>query len=289
MIICPECRFAFRSNEYACHRCGYAPVLINGFPAFAPEKANINDGFKPEYFDLLYNIETHSFWFNYRNDLFQYFFKHYFPKAKNFCEIGCGTGNVLSSFADEYPNIQITGSEIYSAALQFVASRTSRAQLIQADACCFPFENEFDVIGAFDVLEHINHDDIVLKNLHRATKPNGGIILSVPQHNWLWSYEDEAAYHKRRYSRRDLKQKIEKAGFHIERITSFISLLLPLMMASRLKIQLFKKHYDPVGEIKMPLSVNLFLYKICMLEKKIILHGTNLPFGGSLICIAKKV
>ena len=70
-------------------------------------------------------------------------------------------------------------------------SRVPDVQLYQLDGRRLPFEEEFDVVGAFDVLEHVDDDGLVLAQMHQATKPGGGIIVSVPQHPWLWSAVDE--------------------------------------------------------------------------------------------------
>lgn len=56
----------------------------------------------------------------------------------------------------------------------------------------FPFRKEFDTIGVFDVLEHVHEDEQILAQMHRAVHPDGGgIMLTVPQHPWLWSPTDE--------------------------------------------------------------------------------------------------
>ena len=80
------------------------------------------------------------------------------------------------------------------------------------DARNIPFESEFDVIGAFDVLEHINEDTEVLAQIYTALKAEGLMLISVPQHPWLWSSLDEYACHVRRYTALDIQQKIEAAG-----------------------------------------------------------------------------
>ena len=105
------------------------------------------------------------------------------------------------------------------------------------DARKVPFQGEFDVIGAFDVIEHIDEDEDVLREMYSAIKPGGGIILTVPQHDWLWSETDVYAHHKRRYSRKELRSKVERAGFRVEYMTSFVSVLLPALMISRYRIK----------------------------------------------------
>src|SRR5690606_22871969 len=116
-----------------------------------------------------------------------------------FLEIGCGTGFVLSGVADAFPAVRLFGSEIFTAGLEFAARRQPSVNFMQMDARSLPFLDEFDVIGAFDVLEHIVEDGQVLAQMREALKPNGIILLTVPQHEWLWSPVDEFACHVRRY------------------------------------------------------------------------------------------
>ena len=89
------------------------------------------------------------------------------------------------------------------------------------------------MVGAFDVIEHISEDEEALAQLRRAVRPGGGVLVTVPQHPRLWSPADDYGEHKRRYRRRELVEKVSAAGLEIERITSFVSLLLPAMIASR--------------------------------------------------------
>jgi SAM-dependent methyltransferase len=156
------------------------------------------------------------------------------------------------------------------------------------DARDIPFEDEFDVIGAFDVLEHIAEDERVLSEMYRAVRPEGGVILTVPQHAFLWSQADEHACHIRRYNARDLKQKVEQAGFTLVRATSFVSLLLPLMMASRLRRSVPDTDYDPLAELKIGGLINEFVVNILGLERTLIRTGLSFPAGGSLLVVARK-
>ncbi|OGL46809.1 MAG: methyltransferase [Candidatus Schekmanbacteria bacterium RBG_16_38_10] len=260
-----------------------------GFPAFSPELAESNEGFKAGYFAELASIEASNFWFRARNRLIIWIFRQYFPRVKNFIEIGCGTGFVLSSIERTFPHLLIYGSEIYSTGLIYAAERLKRAELFQMDARDIPFENEFDVIGAFDVLEHIKEDDLVLSQMYKAAKEGGGIILTVPQHRFLWSQVDQIACHVRRYNATELKNKVERVGFDVVKMFSFVSLLLPLMIASRLRKRQTSHNCDATTEIKVSGLMNTILEKVLDIERCLIRLGINLPFGGSLILIARKV
>lgn len=261
----------------------YYPELSSRVPVFAPELATQNEGFDKTLFEILFQIEPSHFWFKSRNELLIRSLKEYFSSALNYCEIGCGTGNTLQAISAENPHMTVTGSEIYLTALDYVAKRVPHANLIQADICRFPFESEFDVIGSFDVLEHIYNDALALKNIYKALKDNGGLILTVPQHKWLWSFYDDMAYHKRRYSRGELRNKLENAGFKIIRMTSFMTFLLPMMVASRLK-----KTSEPSSLFSINRTMNSIFYQINRIEQILINRNMDLLIGGSLLCIARK-
>jgi len=95
-------------------------------------------------------------------------------------------------------------------------------------------DDEFDVIAAFDVIEHIDDDVAAIANMTRMLRSGGALIVSAPQHRFMWRSIDEIVKHKRRYSRMELVDKLVGNGLRIERCTSFVFMLFPLMLASRL-------------------------------------------------------
>jgi ubiquinone/menaquinone biosynthesis C-methylase UbiE len=264
-------------------------VVRDGYPAFAPEIPVGYNGFNAGLFDSLAKLEEGNFWFESRNRLLTWALGQYFPTAEIFLEIGCGTGFVLSNIQREFQHLSLFGSDIFSEGFTYAKNRVPQATFFQMDASQIPFEDEFDVIGAFDVLEHIEDDQAVLNQMYRACKHTGGIILTVPQHDFLWSYMDEYACHVRRYHARRLKTRVQRAGFKILRITSFISLLLPLMIISRLKKRDLNSEFDPTSELKINGSINTVLEKILDLERSLIRKGISFPAGGSLLLIARKL
>jgi len=268
---------------------GHSPELRDEYPVFAPELLAGNDGFKANVFASLAELEAGNFWFESRNHLLTWALGRYFPNTKTFFEIGCGTGFVLSGIQKEFQDIKLFGSDIFIEGFAYAKERAPKATLFQMDARNIPFENEFDVIGAFDVLEHIEEDEIALVNIFRAVKSGGGVILTVPQHQWLWSKNDEIACHKRRYAKKELTAKVENAGFHILRMTSFVSFLLPLMAASRLRWWFgTTEQKDSGSELRQPRLINALLTRICDIERSFIRNGASFPMGGSLLCVAVK-
>lgn len=288
MKICPQCHHHFNQPNWHCPACGYTPPSLEGHLSFAPQLAAASEGFDASAFPILAQLEAKNFWFRGRNRLIIYAIKHYFPQAQNFLEIGCGTGFVLQGIEKNLPHLTCSGSEIFSRGLEFANQRLSKTTLFQMDARKIPFTEEFDIIGAFDVLEHIEQDQDVLGQMYQATKIGGGIILTVPQHPWLWSQSDTYAHHFRRYVKQDLIIKLKAAGFKVVKVTSFVSLLLPLMLISRLNQQSKSKKYDPSSELKVSGTLNQILEKVLDIERWLIQLGLSFPLGGSLLVIAYK-
>jgi SAM-dependent methyltransferase len=236
-------------------------------------------------------MEGGNWWFRSRNRLITWALGCYFPSFRNLLEIGCGTGFVLSGIRDAFPGVHLSGSELFCEGLLYAGERMPGVSLFQMDARRIPFREEFDVVGAFDVLEHIGEDLAVLKEVFKAVRKGGGIMLTVPQHRWLWSPVDEASFHKRRYTRRELAGKVESAGFRIVRITPFFTLTFPLQVISRFR----RRRQSPAGadfdlfeEFRIPPWMNNLLERVCSAERSILMRGFSLPVGGSLLCIGIK-
>lgn len=289
MKLCLTCGMNFESNAWICPRCHGAPQTIDGFMSFSPTLAQVNDGFKNSYFAKLFNIESGNFWFRARNRLIIYALQYYFPEMKTFLEIGCGTGFVLDGIKKAFPHLLLCGADIYSEGLAYARKRLRGNQLFQMDARKIPFENEFDLMGAFDILEHIQEDELVLTQMHKALHHRGGIIISVPQHRFLWSNTDERDCHVRRYTMKELTSKVETAGFEVIDVISFTSLLLPLMLLDRFKKRVLIKEDSIIEELCFGMVTNAILEKIMDIEFLFVRLGVRLKFGGSLFLIGRKL
>lgn len=285
---CLQCSISYTSGGWNCPACGFAPPRAEGIPILAPELAQGGAGFQPEAFAELASLEAGNFWFRARNRLIVWALRRHFPDMRRYLEVGCGTGYVLAGVAKAYPQAQLTGSEVFSVGLPYAARRVQKAELLQMDARHLPYENEFDVIGAFDVLEHIEEDEMVLSEMKRALRSDGGIILTVPQHPRLWSQQDEYACHVRRYKMGELRNKVKQAGFRVVFETSFVSLLLPAMAASRLLQS--KKQFvdDEMAELRLPKLLNSAFETVMKAERFLIRMGVRFPIGGSDLLVAKK-
>ena len=286
---CLACDARYAVSASTCPNCGFTPARIDGFEAYAPEYAHGGGGFKADYFVELVHLEEGNFWFRSRNRLILWAIATYGGELESFLEIGCGTGYVLSGVSAAFPNVRLQGSEIFTAGLGFAASRLPSVKIIQADARNIPFDEEFDAVGAFDVLEHIVEDELVLANVRSALRPGGVLFLTVPQHAWLWSKIDEYAQHVRRYRSADLHRKFEIAGFQIVRSTSFVTFLLPAMIASRLFSRAdLGTRSDPTREFRIPAVINWAFFHLLAAELALIKRGVDFAVGGSRFVVAKK-
>ena len=195
---------------------------------------------------------------------------------RDYLEIGCGTGFNGRGVAGALPNCRVVLSD--------PLARESDS-FLRVDVRKIPFENEFDVVGAYDVLEHIADDVGGLVQMRRACRPGGGLVLTVPQHAWLWSAADVHAQHHRRYTSSELNRALERGGFEIIESTSFVSLALPL----------FFLHVRSLGDsgAKPQLTVpwgplNWLLEQSMNVDGMLIRAGVRLPVGSSRLVVARR-
>jgi SAM-dependent methyltransferase len=277
---------------WRCAACGNVVPVAHGIPQYAPSLANSLTGFDPAVFDQLASREEGHFWFEPRNRLLVGLAKHFFPEAQNYLEIGCGTGVVLAAMAASRQWSRLAGAEIHPAGLTHARRRlANRAEFVQMDARNIPARVAFDLVGAFDVLEHIAEDEAVMREVYAALVPGGGILAAVPQHPALWSWTDDIGHHVRRYRRGELERKLRDAGFEILFSTSYVSLLLPLMLASRLvswghareDLREFARR-----EFDIPRTLNAVLRWVLEAEVKMTLKGVSWPVGGSRVVVASR-
>lgn len=288
MRICPRCSAGIAGREWACAGCGWSAETRKGIPLLAPGVEDADTAFSPGQFAVLFDLESSNFWFCARNKLIQWALGTHFPRARSMLELGCGTGFVASGIEREFPGIAIVASELYSSGAEFARSRMQKAEVVQMDGRRIAFQDEFDVAGAFDVIEHINEDEQVLAQLHKCLKRRGGLLITVPQHRWLWSGIDEFAHHQRRYVRGELVGKVERVGFRVRRCTSFVSLLLPALFLSRWRVK-DSRRVDPLGEFRLPRAANAAFDLVMRFERRMIRAGLSFPAGGSLLLVAEKI
>ena len=289
MKLCPRCTVEIAGDRWQCPACDWRPENRLGFATLAPELAEAGGGFDPASFAVLAALEDRNFWFRARNRLILWAMKRWQPGTQRHLEVGCGTGYVLAAVRRAFPQTRVTGTEVFVAGLPYAASRVGDSELLQMDARHVPFVDEFDTVGAFDVIEHIEEDERVLAQIARALRPQGVLLLTVPQHRWLWSAQDDLAHHVRRYTARELRDKVERTGLQVEFETSFVSLLLPLMALSRLRRRgAAEVKLAGSDELDPPRWLGSVLEAIMNFELSLISLGLRFPAGGSRMLIARK-
>lgn len=207
---------------------------------------------------------------------------------KKLVDIGCGTGKFLQEmnvWQDWQALLGLDGSD---EAIKFTKERKI-AQVKKADfETKLPIKsNSYDVVTSLDVVEHINDDQHLIHEFYRVLKPGGIAIITVPAHQWLWTYWDEMLGHYRRHNKQSVSRLFNNAGFTIEKLSYFYSYLLPIALIFRALKSRKTKDEQASDFIKVPQIINMFLLSKAFVEKESIKY-INIPFGLSVVCVAKK-
>jgi SAM-dependent methyltransferase len=277
---------------WRCAECGYAAPTAGGIVLLAPTLDQKNDGFDLECFDLLAKVEAGHFWFVARNEMICWLVRRFAAGARRVLEIGCGTGFTLYALQKALPEAQIAGGELHSVGLAVASERHGAAiELFQMDARDSGLVDAVDLVGAFDVLEHIADDGAALHDIARMLKPGGTLIATVPQHPWLWSTADEVASHQRRYRSRELADKAAEAGLDPVYRSSFMTLSLPLMAASRIWSNRAVPHSlgeQIAAEFQLSPATNNAMLLLARGEHLLRRARVPLPWGGSQVLVARR-
>jgi len=195
-------------------------------------------------------------------------------------EIGCGTGHnlaMLSGFG------HVDGLELDDEAAALSEKRLGRVIIRSPLPELDGVSNDYDLIGAFDVIEHIDDDHAALAAIATRLKPGGKFMMTVPAHPWMWTAHDVANHHKRRYSKRSLRALVEGSPLRLDKIGYFNSLLFPLAIVERAASKLRGKDDGNVSLPPRPLN-NLF--EAVFASERYLVGRLPLPPGLSLFAVA---
>lgn len=190
--------------------------------------------YHPEHFAPLFAAEDKHFWFRSRNRVIAAATRLLANPGsiKDILEHGCGTGFVLTALQRLFPRARVTGADLFEEGLAMARQRFM-GKLVQADLFQCGFRSEFDLIGLFDVLEHLDDDSQALRALWEQLRPGGHLLLSVPAHMMLWSDYDVASGHRRRYTRSEIMTRLAEANFQVQFCTEFMVPLFPFVLIRR--------------------------------------------------------
>ncbi|MCD4673200.1 MAG: class I SAM-dependent methyltransferase [Anaerolineaceae bacterium] len=254
------------------------------------------DTYDPAYLEALFAAEQRHFWFLARNRLIANVVRRSLKQqspGSRILELGCGNGNVLQVLIDAASASRVTGMDLFIDGLRF-ARRRVECGLVQGDLHQAPFRSCFSLVGMFDVLEHMPDDRLVLNDLRQMLTPDGILVLTVPAYPALWSYFDVAAKHARRYTQESLTAVLQAAGYEVQQVSYFMALSFPLVWLTR---RMAKNNPPPgseeldervVNELRIIPGLNGLAAAALSLEAIWVGAGRRLPFGTSLVAVARK-
>ena len=245
----------------------------------------------PRIYAPLRELERTHWWFRGRRRILLAALERLGVGATAILDVGSGAGTNLELLGERFPGAALTAIDLERAPLLFCRA-DRRLPVCQADAERLPFAGAcFDLVAALDALEHFADDAAALRELHRVCRPGGTLIATVPAFRALWGSVDDLGHHHRRYRRRELRARVEAAGFEILLERYFNSLLFAPIAAVRLLSRALPRR-PARGPVRSDFDwvkrgpANALLERILAAEAKLL--GLRFPFGVSLLCVARR-
>lgn len=241
---------------------------------------------KEEYKNIYSHESSHFFYVSLHQLILNCISKHCknnFPL--NILDAGCGTGLLAKKMSSKGI---VTGVDINDEALRFSKKRGIKVE--QASIANLPFpDNKFDLVTCIDVLYHqqVNDDIRALREFFRVLKPGGILLMRVPANNWLRLSHDRCVHTRYRYSKKDLKEKLNNANFKIKKLSYLNSLLFFPALYKFISEKVLKSYSKTSSIEKLPTVLNSIFLKILNFENRIMLL-TGLPFGLGLFAVCQK-
>lgn len=234
-----------------------------------------------------FQLEDRSFWFRHRNNCILAAIDQFSP-TERFFDIGGGNGFVALA-------LQNSGKDVVLIEPGKNGCTNARRRNIQ-QIVCGRFEDiqlkesSVGACGFFDVIEHVEKDIDLLKNLHAFVNPSGKVYITVPAYSFLWSQEDADAGHYRRYTIATISAVLKEAGFAIIYSSYLFSFLpLPIYFSRTLPhiLKLKNKKPDHQKDHSNDHGSGI-IEKLMDWELKQIKRKKRIPFGSSCFVVAEK-
>ncbi|PLX20302.1 hypothetical protein C0584_06175 [Candidatus Parcubacteria bacterium] len=239
------------------------------------------------------NYEDHSllgdekhFWYEARKILIGKLFSHVSEKGntKSILDVGCGIGgelDIISSFG------RTTAMDIDKQAVELAKEKGHRTILADLENIKLD-SNYFDIVCAFDVLEHLKNDRKVMSEIFSSLKSKGIFLFTVPAHPSLFGHHDKSTGHERRYTKKEILNKLQESGFKSVELYYWNIIILSAVYAYRKSKNLFFKKAKIESDAKKRNKfINSLLYFILKTEALHLFRRKTTP-GLSIYGIARK-
>ena len=242
-----------------------------------------------ELYDDIRRVEATHWWYAGRRAVVFDRLVRLLPRYTNprVLDIGCGTGFNLE-LARAAGVRDAVGLDLSAKALSFCRQRGLR-QLVRGDAARPPFGDQtFDIVLALDLIEHVEDDRRAISGLWRVLKPGGRLIVFTPAFQFLWSVQDRASHHFRRYTAPELRTKLLDAGYAIDKLSYANTLLFPVVWGGRALLRASGRSGEYSSENDLhPRWTNSLLTRVFAAERRL-LRYVDFPFGVSLVAVAAR-
>lgn len=244
---------------------------------------------KNEY-EVMFSLEDDYWWYTALRKLVFDFVQKYGPSCSGLrlLDAGCGTGGVLAAWNKE----SAYGFDYSGEAVGFCLKRRLK-NILRASACEVPFADfSFDAVISLDVLCNLEKggDETALKELNRVLDSEGLLILNLPAFDMLQSTHDKAVHIEHRYTKKELRRKLEKAGFRVLHLSYRNMFLFPFIVFLRFFENIFRTSRKETRSdlYRLPPFINRLLTVPLCIENVLMRSGLRLPFGLSLFCTARR-
>lgn len=238
-------------------------------------------------YEILFNLEEKYWWFIGQRFMVRHFLKNNYAGRNDLqlLDVGCGTGinlKMLSEFG------AAEGADIADEAIEFCKKRGLTITKSDVMGLKF-FDKTFDVVTALGLFYHKAVIDDVqgFTEIHRVLKPSGRFIIFDCAMKSLYGKHDVAFHGGRRYSKKELKKKLEQAGFMVEKISYCNTLLFPFLFVKRKLEKLSTAPAKSEVQDNLPSWLNWLLTKIYLTELKGVKY-VDYPFGVNIVAVGRK-